>query len=109
MTEPQFFYRYEDVQYAAPVDEFDNPMGRGELRVELRKYRVVKATPTGVWLALYLGHKRFVRLNARKRFACPTVAEAAESFRARKERQRAIHEARAERAERAMELLDRLP
>lgn len=101
----QFFYRYDDIVFAAPVDEFDNPTGPGRLAVRLRKYEVIRATPKGVWLDI----GRFVRLDARKRFACPTVAEAAESFRARKERQRAIYEARANRAERALELLDRLP
>jgi hypothetical protein len=100
----EFYYRYEDVQYAAPLDEFDNPQGPGRLAVELREYQVVKRTPKGVWLSLY-GDRRFVLNSATRRFACPTKAEAQESFLARKKRQISIHQGSIKRAERAMAIV----
>jgi hypothetical protein len=108
MTE--IFYRYEDVQYAAPVDEFDRPLGFGSLEIQLREYTVLKHTAKGVWIDLdgagafrrIPGGARFVLLNARKRFACPTIAEARASFLARKRKQIRIHKAQVARAERAI-------
>lgn len=102
------WFRYEDVQYAAPVDEFDRPCGEGQLTVELRKYEVLRHTPKGVWLRLYCGDKRFVLRDARKKFACPTLALAKESFLARKKCQVRIYTARANRAKRAIALAERL-
>lgn len=107
------WYRYEDIQYAAPVDEFDRPCGKGELLVLLREYPVLRHTPKGVWLAgtgdLRYSHHidRFVRNDAKKRFACPTIEEAKESFIARKRRQASINHARAERAEEAIKIINR--
>lgn len=89
------WYRYEEVRYSAGVDEFDNPLGKGHLELHLRELPVIKTTPKGVWIELY-GHsirydsKRFVLLNARKRYACPTKEAALESFIARKQRQERI-------------------
>jgi len=92
------WYRFEDVVYASMLNEYDEPTGPGRLEVVLRSYRVVKATPCGVWLDI----GRFVKTAARKRFACPTEAEALESFVARKSRQLSILEAQAGRVERAL-------
>ncbi len=89
MTDP--WYRYEDIRYAPPLDEFDAPVGDGSVGLMLTKYRVTKTTPKGVWLEHYgwpfEPHPFFVLQDARKRFACPTIAEARESFIARKNRQ----------------------
>jgi hypothetical protein len=86
--------------FAAPVDEFDNPIGRGRLDVVLYTYNVVKVTPKGVQLDI----GRFVLLSGRKRFAWPTPEEALASFEARKKRQLSILRAQAERVEDAIEL-----
>jgi len=48
--------------------------------------RVLKTTPKGVWFDDF-GRRRFVLTGARKRFACPNLKEAVESFKARKQRQ----------------------
>lgn len=101
-----FWFRYEDVQYAAPVDEFDRACGEGQLRVELRKFEVLRHTPKGVWLRLYDGHTRFVLVDARKKFACPSLALAKESFIARKKCQVRIYAARVSRAKRAIVLAE---
>lgn len=98
----EYWYRYEDVMYAAPVDEYGYSTGAGRLSVELHKYAVVKHTPCGVWLDI----GRFVKKDARKRFACPTKEAARESFIARKERQAAIHQARANRASNAIKQIE---
>jgi hypothetical protein len=103
------WYRYEDVSYAhLSFDVNGGESYYSTLRVELRKFDVVRRTPKGVWLAVGFTDKRWVSTTARKRFACPTVEEARESFRARKQRQMKIHEARADRARRALRELDKL-
>lgn len=101
---PDLLYRYEDVAYAAPFDD----TGRlpGTVKVELRTYQVIRRTPHGAWISLgpmnamddIRGTERFIRTDARRRFACPTLDEARESFIARKRRQMAIHQAVVERA-----------
>lgn len=95
-----YFYRFEDVLHAAPVDEFDNPTGPAKLSVRLSKFRVERETPCGVWLDI----GRFVKTSGRKRFAWPTEAEAMESFKARKQRQLRILNAQVGRVERALAL-----
>ena len=101
MTEQEYWYRYEDVVYAAPLDEYDRPSGSRRLSVELRKYAVVKHTPCGVRLDLGC----FVSKTSRKRFAHATLEEARESFIARKERQASIHQLRVDRAENAIRII----
>lgn len=105
--EQEFWYRYEDVQYAGPVDEFDRLLGPGPLRIMLRTFPVTRHTPSGVWLSNASSRyayrpERFVLRDAKKRFACPTKKEALESFIARKKRQAGIHRARMQRAELAL-------
>jgi hypothetical protein len=104
-----FWYRYEDVQYAAPLDEFERPDGIGQLTVELRKFEVISHTPKGLWLRVFNGDKRFVLIGARKKFACPTLALAKESFIARKMRQASIYLARANQAKRAIAVIKAFP
>ncbi|HWI05618.1 MAG TPA: hypothetical protein VNT52_17560, partial [Acidimicrobiales bacterium] len=87
------FYRFEDVWYAPPVDEFDNVVGAPTLRIQCQKLPVVKVTPKGVRLC-----NGVLVLNAsRKKWACPSEALALESFKARKARQVEIHVKRAAR------------
>lgn len=54
---PEIWYRYDDVRYAAPLDEYDEPMGVGRLDVVLSKFVVVRRTAKGVWLYLFWGDK----------------------------------------------------
>ena len=101
------WYRYEDVRYAPPVDEFDNPIGHGTMEIKLRSYPVDRHTPKGVWILLHefptcATDRRFVRTEARKQYACPTKELAMVSFIARKKRQAAIHRAEEARAEEAI-------
>ena len=59
---------------------------------QIREYEVLKHTPKGVWLHCPFedngvhGSRKFVRRDSRKRWACPTKAEALESFLQRKRR-----------------------
>lgn len=87
--ETNVMYRYEDFRWAAPLDEWDNPVGKGRADIRCLEFPILKTTPKGVWINNY-GPKRWVRLDAHKRFACPTKEEAMESFKARKKRQRSI-------------------
>ena len=84
------WYRFEDIQYAAPLDEYDQPCGAGRLVVSVQEFFVIKVTPCGV--RLHTG--RFVRFSTKKQFACPSEKEAKASFLARKACQAAIYRAR---------------
>lgn len=106
MATPQVddtWYRYEDQRYAPPLDEWERPCGAGRLAVELREYRVSRVTPKGVWLGGFYT-RRFVLLEANKRFACPTKAEAMTSFLARKEKQAGILSSRLRNVELAIQM-----
>lgn len=97
-----YFYRYEDRRYASMLNEYDEPMGRGRMQIDLRKFRVVKETPCGVRLDI----GRFVNTSSRKKFACATEDEAMESFKARKRRQASIYAARLADAEEALRIAE---
>lgn len=106
MTE-EFWYRVQETHYAAPLDEYDRPCGEGSTIVRLYKYRVISHTPKGVWVwEGVCSGKRFVRTEARKRFACPTVEEAIASFQARKARQLGILNAQIKKVNRALKYLN---
>ncbi len=94
----KYWYRYEDRHTAPPLDEYDQPIGRGDVHIDLLKLVVLRHTPKGVWIRYFTVFKdeRFVLTDARKRFACPTVREARVSFLARKKKQLSIHSARAQ-------------
>lgn len=83
----ELMYRYEDVQYAAMLDEFENQVGVSRPELRLFTYPIKSRTPKGVWLDMGFGDRKFILLTARKRYACPTREEALASFVARKERQ----------------------
>lgn len=101
----EIWYRYEEVRYAAPVDEWDIPMGKGRLELRLLRLPVRRHTPKGVWLET----GSFVRKQARKRYAYPTEAEAKEAFIARKRAQIRILNAQLEHAREALALLACVP
>lgn len=99
MTEK--WYRYEDRVFAAPIDESGRACGHSTVRVHLRALPVLRRTKRGVWLDDY-GTPHFVLADARKRYACPTIEEAKESFLARKNRQASILRARVRQADDAI-------
>jgi hypothetical protein len=99
--------RYDDIVYAAALDEWDRSTGPGTVDVKLRRYPILKRTPKGAWIDTGLGmlQPRFVLLNARKRFACPTEPEAMESFIQRKRNQLRILKSQVARVEKALRLI----
>ena len=104
----EYRYRYEDKRRAAPVNEFEQPIGEGSLEIVLYRWEAIKHTPKGVWLELW-GHKRFVLNKSHRRFACSTIDEARASFVARKNRQASIYEARAMTARQAIAVFKPAP
>ncbi|MNR71248.1 hypothetical protein D3C71_18630 [compost metagenome] len=102
------FYRYIEVTYAAPADDYGESSGPGRTVVELRSYPVIRHTPQGAWIGGTPDGKRFVRLTANKRFACPTIAEAAESYKARKRSQLRILQARVARTQLVLAEIERM-
>ena len=100
----EYWYRLEEQRYAAPLDEYDQPMGRGQLVVHVRKLKVLRHTPKGAWLiGLQYGHNnpRFVLREGKKRFACPTLEDATQSFLKRKDRHARVLQAQLETVEEA--------
>lgn len=87
-----FLYRYQELR-----------LGEGRVSLSLYRFPIRKLTPCGAQVDVW-GVRRFVRLDARKRYACPTEAEALESFRARKRRQIGILKQQLAEAETALRL-----
>ena len=103
----EVWYRYEDRRYSDPnFDDYEPSSYSSHVRVVLRKYPILRHTPKGVWLGWSEYDRRFVLKSARKRFACPTIEEAKESFLARKRRQISIYEARLRDAREAVVLIE---
>jgi hypothetical protein len=88
----RMYYRYQETRYSG-----------GTLMLLKSSFPVIKETPTGVWVSVF-GQRRFVKTDAKKRFACPTESEALESFHARKRRQIKILRAQLAAAEAALQL-----
>jgi len=86
-------YRIEERRYAGGTDEWGDPIpgDRGPMNLVLSSHDVARTTPKG-WRLM---SGRFVLREATRRWACPTVEEALESFQARKRRQSSILLARA--------------
>lgn len=99
----QKLYRYVQVNYAPPIDEFDNPRGEGRTSIEMQTFDVIKQTPKGVWINDFSG-KKFVNLTARKKYACLTEAEALTSFIARKNRHISILTAQLKSAQKSLHI-----
>lgn len=96
------WFRFEDIQYAPSLDEWDDVIGgTGRLTIQVQCLPVAKHTPKGVRLC----NGKFILREGRKRWACPTVQEALESFIARKQRQKNIHLATVRRAESAIAMV----
>ena len=105
MTE--YYYRFEEQSYSV-ADEWGDH-SHSHLVLHLRKLKVLRKTPKGVQL-IGLQHgtnnPRFVNNDHVKRFAYPTIEEAATSFQARKNRQISIYEAKIKRVKDALFILD---
>lgn len=107
MPELTHLFRYENGRHAPPLDEFgDFGTGLGTAYLRLDRYRILKKTPKGYWIHGPGSKPKFVLTNAKKRFACTSIEEAAISFRARKERQALIHESRARTARDAIKMVE---
>ena len=105
-----YFYRFEDQSYSVAGEYGDHAYTSH--RVKCLVFPVIKYTKCGAWISyayrhypslpsterdwsgLNLSGKRFVNLEANKKFALPTIEEAITSYKARKARQRLIYEAR---------------
>ena len=106
----EYLYRYDDMVYSGGLDLFDElSLGSSRVKVVVTKYKVLKRTPKGAWIHYYNGNgdKKFVRLTARKQFACNTREEALESFLFRKKRQESILASRLNKVRDAIDIVNR--
>ena len=94
----EIWYRYENRNYAPPPDEYGDRYGEGSVAVVLMRFAVSHHTPKGVRLRC----GRFVLNESTRRYACPTMELAMESFLARKNRQISIYRSRIRSVERAL-------
>lgn len=90
-----FLYRFEDVSYSY-MNEWEEVSSRAVVELQAIPIRsitehgyTIKASNANGW--------RFINASSRKQYACRTVELALASFIARKEKQAAIYEARAQR------------
>lgn len=96
------WYRFEDRRYSYTIDAEREEFGV-KTEVHLRAFEVAKVTPKGVQLNEGIAGLRFCRIGARKQFACPTKEAALESYKARKDKQAAIHQSIADTARKCAE------
>lgn len=75
-------------------------------QVYLETYDILRHTPQGAWIKVH-GVEKFVRLTARKCYACPTLEEAKKSFLARKASQIKICSSQLRRAQQALDLVSK--
>lgn len=100
------WYRAED-RYYANVDEFGDYCGTSGPFIEIRLCRVLRFTPKGAWVWSFGGGTVFVRRDAKKRYACPTIREAMESLARRREVQASFLGNKMHRAQSAADLANR--
>src|SRR3972149_7838153 len=95
-----YMYRYEPYNESnlETLELFDNAIGSLDFIMRPNAYRIIRFTPKGVVIDAY-NTVKFINLSWRKKWACPTLKEAKESFIARKERQVIILKAQLARAE----------
>lgn len=90
-------WRIKEQYYSVCINADGDTFGKSPLYVEARWYPVTRRTPKGAWIG-----GKFVKLNARKKYACETLEDAIESFIARKEKQVKILTAQLETAKLAL-------
>src|SRR5690606_627484 len=88
----EFYYRLREWTYCTFDDDGDYVTYRRTV-VNVETFKVLRHTPKGAVISVS-GEPRFICKNWTKQFACPTVEEAIVSYKARKEKQIAIYEAR---------------
>lgn len=87
---PEVWYRVDGMLWAAPADECGDASGPASPDIRVRELEVLRHTPKGVWVEGRHGRERFILHAATRRYACPNLAEALESFVERKRRQERI-------------------
>lgn len=101
------WYRIEGQRTSTGTDEFGDPNPGHNVDLWVKKFRVEKETPKGVWLVGEYGwSRRWVSRTTRKRYAHATLEEAVASFRARKQMQRKILLSQLDDVARWLKLLD---
>ncbi len=99
----EYLYRIHDTY--SEIGKASGYTYNAESQTYCYRYKVLWVTDCGAWIARD-GGKRFVLLDAYKKFACETIELAVTSFKARKERQLRILRAQINRITDAKESVD---
>jgi hypothetical protein len=82
----EYLFRYREEQ----MDDIrsDNPREAVRaMRLYLDSYPIIKHTPCGCWIDIGCDRKKFINLDARRKWAHASLEDAMKSFSARKKRQ----------------------
>ena len=109
-----FLYRIEDKTYAS-VNPYKYEWGNDDeydfyTQLNLHAYIIRSVTPCGWTIKADNGNGyRFISKTTNKQFALPSIEQAVESYIARKKKQAAIYEARAQKARMCIEMASAKP
>ena len=103
------FYNYTVTTYASGLDEYGDCYPSSSSTLELNKFFLVKESDK-TWCVVAewdnnSRHKHYIRKSSRKKFAYPTIEEAANGFLMRKNRQIEILTGQLDRAKNARYLI----
>jgi len=104
-----YLYRYKDVTQGTT---FTFMNGIPFVKIEEKKFKVVKETKCGYWIQLFKfdiddrENRKWVSKTAKKRFAYPTKNEAMVNFKARKKRQIQLLTNQLNNVKRALEIIE---
>lgn len=102
-------YRYQAnlSMYWQPVaEDFEDQPSGVRVGLELLTFKVIRATPCGLWISYY-GKDKFISMRARKQFAAATKVEALDSYIARKNRHISILKSQLSNARIGLKLANR--
>ncbi len=99
-------YRYVAQANVNGIDELDQT-DYYSMKLRCDEYEIVKTTPKGCWIKVFMGKPKFVLLTATKKFACPTKKEALQSLIARKKKEIQIHQYKIEFCQKVLTLCEK--
>lgn len=109
MTDTTFYYRIDAIEDRSPYTlTLDGSTPESKPRCTIRHCRVVRTTPSGVFVDKGYGEHVFINKRWNKQYAHPTKEEALQSFIARRKRWLRLLKRDLERAERELKFAEQM-